>query len=78
MKADREKGVLSVINSWPEPGVKWEDACVRKAVAELDRFARLVKEEEVVWACDRPGRSGLIGGKEDVIYGNVLSGTPFA
>jgi uncharacterized protein len=42
MKADRKKSTLSVLNFWPEPGVKWPQARARKLEAEIARMARFV------------------------------------
>ncbi|MEP0519366.1 MAG: crosslink repair DNA glycosylase YcaQ family protein [Hyphomicrobiales bacterium] len=52
-KADRQKGVLNVLNLWTEPKVKWTDARAKKLLAELDRFARFVQLDQVRWHCDR-------------------------
>ncbi|MEQ9506188.1 MAG: crosslink repair DNA glycosylase YcaQ family protein [Hyphomonas sp.] len=49
IKSDREKGVLSVHTVWPEAGVKWTNARQAKLEAELDRLARLVGANEVLW-----------------------------
>lgn len=54
-KADRAKGVLNVINFWPEPGVKWGRARTRKLEAELGRFAKLAAVSKIDWKCARPG-----------------------
>ena len=50
VKADRKAGNLSVLNLWPEPGVKWPDARHAKLEAELDRMRRFVGVDEVVRA----------------------------
>lgn len=52
-KADRQKGVLNVLNLWAEPKVKWTGARAKKLLAELDRFARFVQLDKVRWHCDR-------------------------
>ncbi|MBI1398831.1 crosslink repair DNA glycosylase YcaQ family protein [Hyphomonas sp.] len=52
VKADREKGELSVHNLWHEPGVKWTDARAARLDAELARMARFVGADEVVWRTD--------------------------
>ncbi len=52
VKADREKGELSVHNLWHEPGVKWTDARAARLDAELARMARFVGADEVVWQTD--------------------------
>lgn len=51
LKADRKKGLLQVINFWPEPGVKWSDQRFARLDAELTRFARLggVTHEPESW-----------------------------
>jgi uncharacterized protein YcaQ len=53
VKSDREAGELTVHTLWPEPGVKWTDARQGKLDAELDRLARLVGADEVVWTCPK-------------------------
>lgn len=50
VKADRKAGVLRVVQFWAEPGVKWTGARADKLTAELDRMARFVGVERVVWA----------------------------
>jgi uncharacterized protein len=52
VKADREKGELSVHNLWHEPGVKWTDARAARLDAELARMARFIGADEVVWRTD--------------------------
>lgn len=49
VKADREKGELSVHNLWHEPGVRWTDARAARLDAELARMARFIGADEVVW-----------------------------
>lgn len=51
LKADRKKGLLQVVNFWPEPGVKWSDQRFARLDAELTRFARLggVTHEPESW-----------------------------
>ena len=53
-KADRDQGVLTITNVWPEPGVKWSAPRSAKLEAELIRFARFVSVGEVNWLCPRP------------------------
>lgn len=48
-KADRKRGVLTVHNLWPEPGVKWGPARRDKLDAELDRLGRFVGCRTVTW-----------------------------
>lgn len=48
-KADRKKGVLTVHNVWPEPGVKWGRARWDRLAAELDRLGRFVGCRTVIW-----------------------------
>lgn len=40
MKADRDADLLRVTAVWPEKGVKWGAARIRRLEAELDRVAR--------------------------------------
>jgi hypothetical protein len=49
-KADRKAGVLSVDRLWPEPGVKWIPARREKLEAEMERMARFIGVDKVVWA----------------------------
>lgn len=42
LKADRKKGILSIVNFWQEDGVKWNGNRHEKLTAELDRFAKYV------------------------------------
>lgn len=51
LKADRKAGTLIVQNFWPEPGTRWPDTRTHKLHAELDRLARFVSVEDVVWEC---------------------------
>lgn len=51
LKADRKAGTLIVQNFWPEPGIRWSDTRTHKLHAELDRLARFVSVEDVVWEC---------------------------
>ena len=53
VKAYRDRGVLNVINLWPEPGVKWTAARLKKLDAELARLARFVSVDSVTWSCPR-------------------------
>ena len=39
---DRKAGVVTVTKFWPETGIKWPAARVRKLDAELDRLGRLI------------------------------------
>lgn len=50
-KADRQKGLLNVLNLWAEPKVRWTDARAQKLSAELDRFARFVHLKTIKWHC---------------------------
>ncbi len=49
VKADRKAGRLNVLNLWHEPGVKWSGVRASKLDAELDRMARFIGADEVVW-----------------------------
>lgn len=49
VKADRKAGRLTVLNLWPEPGVKWTGARAAKLQSELERLARFITVDEVVW-----------------------------
>lgn len=55
-KADRKKGMLTVSNVWPEPGVKWVQTRWRKLEAEIDRLARFVGTPAVIW--EKGARNG--------------------
>jgi len=49
IKADRKAKVLNVLQFWPEAGVKWSNARYQKLAGELDRLARFVGAEKVIW-----------------------------
>ena len=53
-KADRKAGHLTVLNFWPEPGVRWGAARGEKLSAELARLARFVGVGDVHWSCPIP------------------------
>ncbi len=44
-KADRKAGVLTVMNLWAEPNVRWTKGRRAKLLSELNRFARLAGVE---------------------------------
>ncbi|MGJ8535537.1 MAG: winged helix-turn-helix domain-containing protein [Parasphingopyxis sp.] len=48
-KADRKAGRLTIHNVWPEPGIKWGQSRWRKLEAEIDRLARFVGTQMVIW-----------------------------
>jgi len=50
VRADREAGHLRVDRLWPEPGVRFGAGRMARLEAELDRLARLVEVEGVVFA----------------------------
>lgn len=50
VKADRKAGTMTVLNLWPETGVKWTAVRVVKLEAELQRMARFVGVEAINWA----------------------------
>lgn len=50
MKADRDADRLRVIAVWPERGVKWGAARIRRLEAELDRVARFAGISEVAFS----------------------------
>ncbi|MFT5776999.1 DNA glycosylase AlkZ-like family protein, partial [Hyphomonas sp.] len=52
VKSDRDKGELTVVALWPEPGVKWTGARQAKLDSELGRLARFVGATGVVWLTD--------------------------
>jgi hypothetical protein len=49
VKADRKAGTLNVLNVWWEPKVKAASARLDKLSAELDRMARFVGVDEIIW-----------------------------
>lgn len=51
LKADRNKGVMTVTNLWREPDVKWSDARAARLDAELARFAKLAGVAQIEWLC---------------------------
>lgn len=50
-RADRASGVLTVVNLWREPHIKWSDARAGKLEAELARLAKFIAAERVEWVC---------------------------
>lgn len=52
VRADRKKDILNVENIWMEPGVRPAKDRVGKLDAELERLARFVGAEEIVWSRD--------------------------
>lgn len=51
LKADRNKGVLTVNKLWREPKVQWTNKRAEKFEAELVRFGRLAGIKKIEWAC---------------------------
>lgn len=49
IKADRKKSVLTVINFWPEDGVRWPASRFEKLSSELERMGRFVGVNTVDW-----------------------------
>lgn len=49
VKADRRAGRLTILNVWPEPGVKWTNARIAELQSELARLARFVSVDEILW-----------------------------
>jgi uncharacterized protein YcaQ len=49
LKADRSAGTLTLDRIWPEDGVKWTDAREARLAAELDRMARFIGVDDVIW-----------------------------
>lgn len=56
LKADRNAGLLKVIQLWLEKAVKWTNDRIGKLDAELARLARLISADTVEWQCDRLSR----------------------
>ena len=54
VKAERKRGVLSVIDIWPEPGVKWGKSRWSKLDGELERLGRFVDCATVNWTKPKP------------------------
>lgn len=48
-RADRKAGLLTVLNFWTEPGVRWGKKRYQKLEAELERFGRFVGITSVIW-----------------------------
>ncbi len=58
VKGDRKAGTLNVLNLWRESNVKWTAARAAKLDAELDRMARFIGVDTVIWkAKARPSSS---------------------
>ncbi|MEE9427771.1 MAG: crosslink repair DNA glycosylase YcaQ family protein [Paracoccaceae bacterium] len=51
MKADRSKNSLIVQNIWPEKSIVWSTVRADKLRAEVNRMARFVSIENIVWNC---------------------------
>ena len=51
LKADRNKGLITVQTVWLEPKVKWTPARANKFDAELNRIARFIGASQVHWNC---------------------------
>ncbi len=49
LKADRKRGVIRVIKTWTEPGIKWSENRSRKLAAELERLGRLIGAGVIEW-----------------------------
>lgn len=49
IKADRKAGTLNVLRLWKEPKVAWTSARAEKLDAELERMARFVGLEQIIW-----------------------------
>jgi uncharacterized protein YcaQ len=49
VRAERRIGQLQVQQFWPEPGIRWSGPRCEKLAAELQRMARFVGMEQVVW-----------------------------
>lgn len=50
VKADRKASTLTVLNVWPEPGIKWPASRHEKLGSELDRMRRFVGVDRLVWS----------------------------
>ena len=50
-RADRKAGTLIVNQLWAEAGVKWTASRADKLDAEINRLARFVGVEDVIWTC---------------------------
>ncbi len=55
VRADRKKNMLNVENIWLEPGLRPAKDRVVKLDAELERMARFVGAEEIVWSGEALG-----------------------
>ena len=53
VKAERAKSKMTVHNLWAENGVTWTEARTSKLDAELERLARFVGVNDVVWNCSK-------------------------
>ncbi len=49
VKADRKTSTLTVLNHWPEPGVRWSATRFDKLSAELERMRRFVGVDTLIW-----------------------------
>ncbi len=53
VKSDRKTGILTVINFWPEDGIKWPASRFDRLDSELRRLARFVGAETIDWKVAR-------------------------
>jgi len=54
LKADRRADVLTVVQLWPEPGIRWTVHRAARLAAELTRLARFIGITRVIWGCAMP------------------------
>lgn len=50
IKADRKNSTLTVLNFWPEDGVRWPESRNEKLTSELERMCRFVGVSKLVWS----------------------------
>ncbi len=58
LKADRKSGLLTVLNLWAEPKIKWTPARHQKLCAELARLAKMIGVNQIQWNCSPHPVSG--------------------
>jgi len=52
-KSDRKTGTLSVLNFWPEPGIRWPQSRHDKLNAGIQRLARFIGATSILWDTSR-------------------------
>lgn len=62
IKADRKASVLSVLNFWPEQGVRWPESRYEKLASELERLRRFAGVDKLEWSAPTERPMAISGG----------------